>query len=142
MSGPDDGHTFAISVRSRGSYRVVGEEHHHDSDWMGERPITLTVRAWNLPDAMRAAAAVGLNDWEGWGEQETDTESPESRIIAVIALHHPLSAVTPYCILCAAPCPCPTARAAEGISNSTGSNLEVGTDATTPMGCDEQENLR
>lgn len=114
VDDPDDGHTFVISVRSRGSYRIVGEEHHHDADWMNERPITLTVRAWSLPAAMQAAAAVGLNNWEGWGEQEeaTETATPEARIGAVIALHHPASAVTPYCVLCAVPCPCPTVRAA------------------------------
>jgi hypothetical protein len=74
--GPDDGHTFVISVRSRGSYKVVGEAHHHDADWMNERPLTLTVRAWSLPAAMRAAALVGLNDWEGWGEPDEVSPPP------------------------------------------------------------------
>jgi hypothetical protein len=112
---PDDGHTFAISVRSRSSYAIVGEAHHHDADWMGERPITLTVRAWSLPAAMQTAARASLNDWTGWGEDDDATETwppAEERINAVLALHHPASKVTNICILCAVPCPCPTARAA------------------------------
>jgi hypothetical protein len=42
----------------------------------------------------------------------TEVDLLRTRIGAVLALRHALSAVTPYCVLCAVPCPCPTVRAA------------------------------
>lgn len=59
---PEMGHTFHIEVASRGSYAVVGEPGHTDADHFGP-PMTLDVRAWDLPAALRKAAAVPLNEW-------------------------------------------------------------------------------
>lgn len=57
-----EGHTFFITVTSRGSYAVVGEPGHTDADHFGP-PMTVDVRAWDLPTALRKAAAVPLNEW-------------------------------------------------------------------------------
>lgn len=59
---PEYGHTFRIEVTSRGSYSVVGVEGHTDSRDFGP-PFTVDVRAWNLPDALRTAAAVFPAMW-------------------------------------------------------------------------------
>jgi hypothetical protein len=58
---PDDGHTFEISVAARGSYAVRGEPH-VDCEHFGD-PVTVQVRAWNLRDALLAAAATPLHAW-------------------------------------------------------------------------------
>jgi hypothetical protein len=60
---PEDGHTFRLEVHVRGSYGLVGLTGRTDSDWMGEPPLTLEVRAWNLHDALRLAATRPLADW-------------------------------------------------------------------------------
>jgi hypothetical protein len=61
--GPDDGHTFRLTALIRGSYGVVGEEHHTDvGEFMGPA-FGVEVRAWNLPDALRKAAELPLADW-------------------------------------------------------------------------------
>lgn len=54
--GPDDGHTFRITFTSRGSYKVVGDEHHHDAPDFDEFAHSVDVRAWNLRDALHKAA--------------------------------------------------------------------------------------
>lgn len=71
--GPESGHTFRISVDSRGSYAVVGVEGHTDSeDFMGP-PMTVEVRAWNLPDAVRRAANLPVSVWfESIEDAESD----------------------------------------------------------------------
>lgn len=90
--GPEQGHRFRFSVESAGSYSVSICEcthdyasHEHagpgwcikcecksfvqvksprwDADFMGD-PWTLTVRAWNLSDALRIAAAAPLTAWD------------------------------------------------------------------------------
>jgi len=63
VEGPDRGHTFRIAVTSRGSSKVVGEEHYSDSNWWSE-PYVQDVRAHNLPEAMRRAAERPLGSWE------------------------------------------------------------------------------
>ena len=60
----DEGHRFTISFTSRGSSKVVGETHHTDSELESE-PWAVTVRAWNLRDALVKASAVPLAVWAG-----------------------------------------------------------------------------
>lgn len=67
--GPDSGHTFRVSVESRGSYAVVGVEGHHDADDFMGPVMTVEVRAWNLPDALRRACNYPLPSW--WAEGAT-----------------------------------------------------------------------
>ena len=67
-AGPEDGHTFRVSVTSRGSYGIAGEEGHTDADEFMGPAMTLDVRAWNLPEALRRAAARPLSQWSGFGE--------------------------------------------------------------------------
>lgn len=62
QDGPGDGHTFRIEVTSRGSYAVKGVEGHTDSDHF-DPPMSVEVRAWNLPDALRQAAALFPTAW-------------------------------------------------------------------------------
>lgn len=69
---PDEGHRFEITVRTQGSYGVVGEPHHRDSDVVDEQPIRLTVRAWDLPAALRKAAEAPLSTWLGWHDNKED----------------------------------------------------------------------
>ena len=62
QSGPNDGHTFEISVRLRGSYGVVGEPDSTDAEDFS--PLkTVEVRAWNLREAFRKAADLPLADF-------------------------------------------------------------------------------
>jgi hypothetical protein len=70
--GPDDGHTFRLEAHSRGSYGVVGQEGHTDADWLGEPPLTVEVRAWNLKDALRKALGLSLADWSREGHRLGD----------------------------------------------------------------------
>lgn len=60
---PEHGHTFRLVVTSRGSYGIVGEEEHTDSEDFGP-PFTVDVRAWNLPDALRQAAVLFPRLWQ------------------------------------------------------------------------------
>lgn len=62
VDDPEHGHTFYIQVTSRGSYRTTGDEVHTDSEDFGP-PMTVSIRAWNLPDALRQAAAVFPAIW-------------------------------------------------------------------------------
>lgn len=61
---PEDGHTFRIRASSRGSYAVVGEPHHDAAEFHDVEPFTLEVRAWDLPAALRRAAATPLAAWK------------------------------------------------------------------------------
>jgi len=63
QEGPEAGHRFHFTMTSQGSYSVVGVEGHTDSDMLSE-PWTVTVRAWNLPDALRKAADLSLDAWD------------------------------------------------------------------------------
>lgn len=58
---PDEGHTFRISYESRGSYSVVGDEHHTDAPDFDGIVHTVEVRAWNLRDALKKAADLPFN---------------------------------------------------------------------------------
>jgi hypothetical protein len=60
----DQGHRFTITMTSRGSSKVVGDEHHTDSEWESD-PWTVTVRAWNLRDALVKASQVPFAVWAG-----------------------------------------------------------------------------
>lgn len=60
-SGPDDGHTFEITWRCRGSHSVA-DGPHRDADCWSE-PITGHFRAWNLADAIDQTRAVPLARW-------------------------------------------------------------------------------
>lgn len=61
--GPESGHTFRVSVESRGSYAVVGVEGHTDADHFEPLPGVVEVRAWNLNDALHRAAQRPLSAW-------------------------------------------------------------------------------
>jgi len=66
--GHECGHAFTISVTSIGhSSGVVGEDPpvHSDASFYSSDPLphTVTVRAHNLPDALRKAAALPLSEW-------------------------------------------------------------------------------
>lgn len=63
VMGPDDGHTFRLTVSSRGSYSVVGDEHPTDALDFGT-PWAMDVRAWNLPAALAKAAEKPLDAWD------------------------------------------------------------------------------
>jgi hypothetical protein len=65
VGGPEDGHTFEISYRSRGSYRVVGDEQHHDAPGYSGPTHRVEVRAWNLRDALRRAAELPFDELMG-----------------------------------------------------------------------------
>lgn len=73
LNDPDQGHTFVISVVSRGSGKVVGEKHNTDSNWWSE-PTRIAVRAWSLPDALVIAADLPMAAWisppEGFDSDE------------------------------------------------------------------------
>lgn len=66
---PDNGHTFRISVDSRGSYMVVGDEHHSDAGDFHGIPHVLEIRAWDLPAALAKAAALPLSAWHREGDE-------------------------------------------------------------------------
>lgn len=73
--GPDDGHTFRITFDSRGSYSVVGDEHHTDAPDFHGVPHVVEVRAWNLRDALRKAANLPFDVLMG---TEATTASPKN----------------------------------------------------------------
>lgn len=59
--GPNDGHTFEIQVRARGSYAEPGRSHRDMADF-GDSAI-VQIRAWNLHEALRKAARTPLIAW-------------------------------------------------------------------------------
>lgn len=65
---PEDGHTFRITVESRGASSIMGpddtEPHSYadDPDFTG-RPLHVEVRAHNQRDALRRATEMELRDW-------------------------------------------------------------------------------
>lgn len=71
--GPDDGHTFEIQVRARGSY-AVQDGPHHDAEDFGDS-ATVHIRAWNLHDALRKAARTPLVAW-AWPLTDAVEEKP------------------------------------------------------------------
>lgn len=73
---PEHGHTFRIEITSRGSYGVVGEEGHTDAEEFMGGPMTIDMRAWNLPDALRQAAAVFPAIWHLDAESATEQSAP------------------------------------------------------------------
>lgn len=66
------GHRFHLSARIQASYRV-GDGPYTDAVEVGPEPFTTVVRAWNLADACRAAAALPLANW-------THEEPPARRV--------------------------------------------------------------
>lgn len=62
INNPDDGHTFTIAVSLRGSGRVVGDPHDTDSTHFDDM-VAVSVRAWNLRDALLKAAELPLRDF-------------------------------------------------------------------------------
>lgn len=59
--GPDDGHTFRFTWCSRGSHKVVGDEHHQDSPQFDEDlAVTIEVRAWSLKAAIEKLGQLPL----------------------------------------------------------------------------------
>lgn len=87
LDNPDLGHTFEITVRCRGSHKVVGDPVHTDSkDFMGD-PWTFRVRAWSLKRAFRRAAKLPMTVWSG--HLNIDHGKPETREpVAVLCTHH------------------------------------------------------
>lgn len=62
---PDDGHTFRISVTSRGAYTVLGDEHAHDAHGFDGEPMVVEVREHSLAAALHKAARVPFQIWMG-----------------------------------------------------------------------------
>lgn len=60
--GPEDGHTFEIRVRSRGSMGV-DDGPKKDAKWWGKW-FKVRVRAWNQFDALVKATSIPLHMWE------------------------------------------------------------------------------
>jgi hypothetical protein len=65
---PEDGHTFRITVVSRGSGGIMreGDEKPHDyqdSAEFGDLVLTADVRAWSQAEALRRASEMELRDW-------------------------------------------------------------------------------
>lgn len=63
LQGPDDGHTFRISVAVRGSSLTVGDEHHRDAGDFEDLETSVEVRAWNLSEALVEASLLSLDHW-------------------------------------------------------------------------------
>lgn len=59
--GPDAGHTFEITWRSRGSFAVTGQPHHDADYWSA--PIVARFRAWSLAEALDKARALPFERW-------------------------------------------------------------------------------
>src|SRR3954468_15203627 len=65
---PEDGHTFRITVVSRGSSGIMGpgdtEPHdYQDSPEFGDLMLTTDVRAWSQSEALKRAGEMELRDW-------------------------------------------------------------------------------
>ena len=73
--GPEAGHTFEITWRSRGSSAVVGGPH-SDSDYWGE-PVTQQVRAWSLREAFARVSTIPLNVW--FPDEDDDVPAAAAR---------------------------------------------------------------
>lgn len=86
LESPEHGHTFEITVRSRGSHKVVGDPVHTDAqDFLGE-PWTFRVRAWSLKKAFERAAHLPMTIWSG--RLNIDHGKEETRDpIAVLCTH-------------------------------------------------------
>lgn len=72
--GPEQGHQFHFTVQLQASVAVVDGPHTDlPAPLPGAEPFTVTVRAWNLRDACRAAAELALNDWAHGDDQLPST---------------------------------------------------------------------
>lgn len=65
---PEDGHTFRITVVSRGSSGIMGpgDEKPHDyqdSPEFGDLELHAEVRAWSQSEALKRASEMELRDW-------------------------------------------------------------------------------
>lgn len=73
----DEGHRFRISVALAGSSKVVGEEHHHDTEFDPDaEPMCIEVRAWNLSEALDKARRVPLDAWFPENDEGTENRCP------------------------------------------------------------------
>lgn len=63
IDSPEAGHTFRITVEMRSSNVVRGQRFHQDGAEFELVPNQVTVRAWNLSDALEKAAKLPLDDW-------------------------------------------------------------------------------
>lgn len=68
--GPEDGHTFEVAVRLRGSYSVVGREGHRDEPEWGQSMVSQQVRAWSLAEALEKAQRLPLDSWFAFPDEE------------------------------------------------------------------------
>jgi hypothetical protein len=66
---PDEGHTFRITVTTRGASRVMGDKHARDSDWWSD-PWEIEVREHSLASALRKAARVPFAVWADSAKHE------------------------------------------------------------------------
>jgi hypothetical protein len=63
--GPSAGHQFRFAVTVQGSYLLGDDPQYYDSDPNTEsEPFWLTVRAWDLSAACRAAAQTPSHQWK------------------------------------------------------------------------------
>lgn len=89
--GPEDGHTFEIAVRLRGSYTVVGREGHHDEPEWGPPMVPQQVRARSLDEALEKARQLPLSAWFERGGDDShhvdELEEAAGRLRAM-AEHH------------------------------------------------------
>lgn len=67
-NGPEHGHTFEVSVRSRGASTVIGSGIYSDANWWGD-PLVMRVRAWNLADALAMASQIPFGEWK-WPSED------------------------------------------------------------------------
>lgn len=71
---PELGHTFRISVVSRGSYGIGVGGQHSDADAFDGVPWAVEVRGWSLSEALERAARLPL--W-AWAEPAGDRPDPD-----------------------------------------------------------------
>lgn len=65
---PKEGHTFRISVSSRGTYSTPEAPFFIEAGYWEETPNVLEVRAWNLQEALNKAARITSTDFGKWFE--------------------------------------------------------------------------
>lgn len=83
LDDPDQGHTFEITVQSRGSHKVVGDEHHTDSKEFYGDPWTIRARGWSLSEALKRAAEIPFHIWAYSAHVEED----DREVLGVLCIH-------------------------------------------------------
>lgn len=67
------GHLFTISVTGQGVHRVVGDPTYYEDGWEGP-PMTASVRAFSLVDALKKAVELPFETWfADWNEDPEPT---------------------------------------------------------------------